>query len=207
MPYNKARKRKELFMRVRAFTLIELLVVIAIIAILAAILFPAFATARGAARRTVCISNMRQLGLALQMYRQDNEELPQRLSAVNEAYVRATGIFLCPSDGLKGQYPGNDRTEGFTYLPSGVSYDYIPRWETALELGWWRPWPKYGRGKWDDLTPVAGCQWHWATSFHTGWSTNQTGASGWQLLVTMGGSVRKIRIEEPIADFTPDKYR
>ena len=57
--------------RQRAFTLIELLVVIAIIAILAAILFPVFARAREAARKTACLSNMKQLGLAAQMYMQD----------------------------------------------------------------------------------------------------------------------------------------
>lgn len=58
----------------RAFTLIELLVVIAIIAILAAILMPVFASAKSAAKRTTCVSNQKQLGLAWQMYAGDNDE-------------------------------------------------------------------------------------------------------------------------------------
>jgi len=58
----------------RGFTLIELLVVIAIIAILAAILFPVFARAREQARKTACLSNMKQIGLALYMYAQDYDE-------------------------------------------------------------------------------------------------------------------------------------
>lgn len=56
------------------FTLIELLVVIAIIAILAAILFPVFARAREQARRSVCVSNVKQLGMAWMMYVQDHDE-------------------------------------------------------------------------------------------------------------------------------------
>ncbi len=65
------------------FTLIELLVVIAIIAILAAILFPVFAQAKEAAKKTACVSNARQIGLALKMYLSDNDDAMPIFHAYN----------------------------------------------------------------------------------------------------------------------------
>ncbi|HZP83582.1 MAG TPA: DUF1559 domain-containing protein [Chthonomonadaceae bacterium] len=198
---------RPLLFRRPAFTLVELLVVIAIIAALAAMLLPIFATARSSARRTACISNLRQLGLALAIYRQDNDDLPPHLSVLYPSLASDARLFVCPNDPRRGQYDGNLRVEGTLFLPSGVSYDYVPQWNVAQELGWWQPGPPFGPGKWEDLTPVVGCQWHWAKGFNASWANNAKDARGWQLVLMMAGSVRKVRVEEPVETFTPDRYR
>ena len=191
----------------RAFTLIELLVVIAIISILAAILFPVFASARLSARRAACTSNLRQLSMSLQMYRQDNDEFPLLLSGANAGYVKEPRLFLCPNDPKQGQYAGNHRIEGNLFLPGGVSYDYLPQWLIARQLGWWNEPPAFGSGKWDDLTPIIQCHWHWANRFRPNLQENEAGSRGWVVVGTAGGSVRRYRVEDPLDEFTPEKLR
>jgi len=110
----------------KAFTLIELLVVIAIIAILAGLLFPVFGRAKAAAKQTVCVSNLHQIGSAISMYMTDYDGIfPSALDAsdkytpqiwdafpqfkdriptmpmlheVLQPYLKSREIFHCPSD-------------------------------------------------------------------------------------------------------------
>ena len=137
----------------RAFTLIELLVVIAIIAILAAVLFPVFAQAKEAAKKTQCLSNLKQLGLAHLMYMSDADDTTAA-PATNETtvhgggngwkpydlliqpYVKNEGIFTCPSDGHN--WPGfgiNDFYDG-DYFKKRIkrSYGYVAGIATAASI-------------------------------------------------------------------------
>jgi prepilin-type N-terminal cleavage/methylation domain-containing protein/prepilin-type processing-associated H-X9-DG protein len=103
--------------KTRGFTLIELLVVIAIIAILAAILFPVFAKAREKARQTSCLSNLKQLSLAVLQYTNDNNETYPPLdnwmvspgsiwASMIYPYVKSTGVYVCPDDSSKSLVDG-----------------------------------------------------------------------------------------------------
>ncbi|HWD41172.1 MAG TPA: prepilin-type N-terminal cleavage/methylation domain-containing protein [Fimbriimonas sp.] len=119
--------------RSKGFTLIELLVVIAIIAILAAILFPVFAQAKESAKKTSCLSNLKQIGLANAMYANDADDtypepyiLPPYYYAATwpnthtwltdiQPYVKSSALLRCPDN----QYAQNGN---LSLEPEPVSY-------------------------------------------------------------------------------------
>jgi prepilin-type N-terminal cleavage/methylation domain-containing protein len=144
------------------FTLIELLVVIAIIAILAAILFPVFAQARAQARKTTCISNTKQISLAVLMYVQDYDEtLPLLFQKNNSAtdvgfggagapltwhntvqpYTKNWQLYICPDSGLPKSDPAASidpfSNYGMTTKSSLGGYaSFTDYWYTGVAVAW-----------------------------------------------------------------------
>jgi prepilin-type processing-associated H-X9-DG protein/prepilin-type N-terminal cleavage/methylation domain-containing protein len=139
------------------FTLIELFVVIAVVAILAALLFPVFAQAREKARSSSCLSNMKQLGAAIMMYVQDNDEkMPYGYERditrppgqgqlfwwqdLCRPYVRNEQVYTCPSASPHMSYPYNRPFNKVLY-PDPLIKDYIANaqsgaWQRAVRNGW-----------------------------------------------------------------------
>ncbi len=145
-------------MKRHGFTLIELLVVIAIIAILAAILFPVFARAREKARANTCLSNIKQLTLAVLMYIQDYDEVfqPCRMPgwpaegiyATLRPYVKNDSLYTCPSyvSGGSAEVSGNQPYHyAFDYKSDQCSGGVVP-WDRQglFADGVWFGWTVVG---------------------------------------------------------------
>jgi prepilin-type N-terminal cleavage/methylation domain-containing protein/prepilin-type processing-associated H-X9-DG protein len=147
----------------RGFTLAELMIVIAIVYILVAILFPVFGTAREQARKTSCLSNCKQIGMAMQMYAQDYDEKlpgwdnPQAHPLAHQwnwaiivpllsDYVRSDQIWTCPSA---------PKTLSFARGPEGkeiyVHYGYNEYLYNTRHVV-----PPYYAGKWNSLAALEG---------------------------------------------------
>ncbi|MCC7375495.1 MAG: type II secretion system protein [Verrucomicrobiales bacterium] len=162
-----------------AFTLIELLVVIAIIAILASLLTPTLARAKEMGRRTHCTGNMRQVGLGIKMYQDDNADRPP-LFLVNPGknsgfnalttiasnylegpqYLSTTNVFICASDRTRGRIPIDLGWEYFGALGDfTTSYAYHMGAPQQLDaVG--RQWLKSQLDRWSSRFIVAACPWH-----------------------------------------------
>lgn len=152
------------YRRLRAFTLIELLVVIAIIALLAAILFPVFSRARENARRSSCLSNIKQILLSVHMYTQDNDEYlphysdPNQVNATSntnylsnsttDLYYACFGWAGAPSTGPNWSGSGQDATQLYLWQQSRPLNNYLKSTQVLMCPDFGDTNTSWGSGNW-----------------------------------------------------------
>ena len=176
-----------------AFTLIELLVVIAIIAILASMLLPTLARVKELGRRMHCTNNLRQIGLGIQMYRDDQAERPPlylvnpgrntsgypggNTNYLEKGYVENTNSFICLSDRTRGHIPIDLGWEYFGDFTTSYAY-HLGVWQQTTPDG--KAWLKDQVNRWGPRFIVAACPWHrhlfqgWLKTNTAGWGSRPT---------------------------------
>lgn len=166
----------------RGLILVDYIVAVAVVTVMAAIMFPVFAQAREAARKTSCRTNLHQIGLALHLYARDHDgKLPpgRYMTPLLGAYVPALGAFRCPSE-ADGVQVGTAKLD--VRAPGGLAWKggrpVIPRGQ--LYCGY-----QYGGGLTLDSPGDARVAGDWAFR-------HQNRA----MTLTLGGEVRPLSREE-----------
>jgi prepilin-type N-terminal cleavage/methylation domain-containing protein/prepilin-type processing-associated H-X9-DG protein len=188
----------------KGFTLIELLVVIAIIAILAAILFPVFAQAKDAAKKSVALSNVKQLGLGYALYTNDTDDTyPQSVTErTSPNYATATSADEVEPYPIRFKlYP---YIKSGSSLPTATSNDggvwkdpSAPQWPVATTKQWWTV--DYGSNSNEENLPGASKQaWYQANpDFGFNEETTQSSLAAPANFILIGDAAR--------ADGTPSR--